>query len=127
MSPWAELHSLCRALQQCSAKRHEEGHITILRDGWNPSNHNRNYLPQVLTFHCRILCFEIRELNLQALSQRWENYLATCKVLPSGTDLAACLGSQSYGKTELMRPQTLLDRMHPDGMIKDLRVLINNT
>jgi len=91
MSPWVE--QICRygALQQYSAQRYEQAHKTNLKDGWNASNHNLNYPPQVITFQHRILCFEIRELNLQALAQRGENSTAACKVLPSGADLAAPL------------------------------------
>jgi len=48
------------ALEQYSAKRHEQTHKTNLKDGWNASNHNVNYLPQVITFQHHILCFEIR-------------------------------------------------------------------
>jgi len=76
-------------LQQYFAERHEQAHKTTLKDSWNASNHNLNYLPQVITFQRRILCFEIRELNLQTLAQRRANSAAACKVLPSGADLAA--------------------------------------
>jgi len=83
-------------------------------------------MPQVITFQRRILCFEIRELDLQALGQRRENSAAACKVLPSGADLAAPLGSQSYAKPEFMGPQNRRDGKHPDAMIKDFRALLNN-
>jgi hypothetical protein len=62
-----------------------------LKDSWNASNHNLNYLPQVITFQRCILCFEIRELNLQAPAQRRENSAAASKVLSSGADLVAPL------------------------------------
>ena len=77
MSHWVE--QICRygAFQQYSAERNEQAHKTNLKDGWNASNHNPNYLPQVITFQRRILCFDIRELNLQALTQRRENSAAT--------------------------------------------------
>jgi hypothetical protein len=52
------------ALQQYAAERHEQAHKMNLKDGWNASNHNLNYLPQVITFQRRILCFKLRELNL---------------------------------------------------------------
>jgi hypothetical protein len=39
-------------LQQYSAERHEQAHKKNLKDGWNTSNHNLNYLPQVVTFQC---------------------------------------------------------------------------
>jgi hypothetical protein len=70
MSQWAE--QICRygALQQYSAETQQQAHNTNLKDGWNASNHNLNYLPQGITFQRRILCFEIRELDLQALAQR---------------------------------------------------------
>jgi len=115
------------ASQQYSAERHEQAHKTNLNDGWNASNHNVNYLPQVITFHRRILCFEIRALNLQALAQRRENGAATCKVIPSGGDLAAPLSSQSYAKPEFMGPQNRHDGKHSDAMIKDFRALLDNT
>jgi hypothetical protein len=98
-----------------------------LEDGWNASNHNHNYLPQVITFQRHILCFEIRQLNLQALVQCRENSPATCNVLPSGTDLAAPLSSQSYAKPEFMGPQMRRDGKHPDAMMKDFRALLDNT
>jgi len=114
-------------LLQYSAERHEQAHKTNLKDGWNASNHNLNYLPQVITFQRRILCFEIRELNLQALAQRRENCVAAWKVVPSGADLAAPLGSQSYAKPKFMGPQNCHDGKHPDAMIKDFRALLDNT
>jgi len=106
MSHWAEQIRRYGALQQYSAERHEHAHKTNLKDGWNASNHYLNYLPQVLTFQRRILCFEIRELNLQALAQRWENRAAACKVFPSGGDLAAPLSSQSYLQALAQRWET---------------------
>jgi len=96
MSHWLEQMCQCGALQQYSAKRHEQAHKTSPKDGWNASNHNLTYLPQVITCQRRIVCFEIRVLNIQALAQRRENSTATCKVLPAGADLAAPLSSQSY-------------------------------
>jgi len=89
VSHWGEQIRWYGALQQYSAERPEQALKTSLKDSWNASNHNLNYLPQVITFHCPILCFEIRELNLQALAQHRENSVAACKVLPSGADLAA--------------------------------------
>ena len=91
MSRWVE--QICRygALQQYSTERYEQAHKPNLKDGWNSSKHSLNHLPQVIAFQRRILCFESRELNLQALSQRRENSAAACKVLPSGADLAAPL------------------------------------
>jgi hypothetical protein len=91
-------------LQQYSAERHEQVHSTHLKDGWNASNHNLNCLLQGITFQRRILCFEIRELNFPALDQGWENSTAAFKVLSSGADLAAPLGSQSYAKAKFMGP-----------------------
>jgi hypothetical protein len=98
-SYWAE--QICRygTLQQYPAERNEQAHKTTLTDGWNASNHNLNYLPQVITCQRCILCFEISELNLQALAQRWENSAAACKVFPSSADLAAPLISQSNLQT----------------------------
>jgi len=101
MSHWAEQIRRYGALQQYAAERHEQAHKTILKDGWNASNHNLSYLPQVITFQCRILCFEIRELNFEAFAQRRENSAAACKVLPSG---AAPLSPQSDAKPKFMGP-----------------------
>jgi len=89
MPRWVEQIRRYGALQQYSAERHEQAHKTNLKDGWNASNHNLNYLPQVITFQRRVLCFEIRELNLQAHAQRRENSTAAWKVPPSAGDLAA--------------------------------------
>jgi len=108
MSHWVESIRCYGALHQYSAERHEQAHKMNLKDGWNASNHNLNYLPQEITFQRRILCFEIRELNLQSLAQLRETSAAGCKILPSGVDLAAPQGSQSYAKPESMGPQTAL-------------------
>jgi len=91
MSHRAEQIRRYRALQQYSAERHDQAHKTNLKDGGNASNHILNYRPKIITFQRRILCFEIRVLNLQALAQRRQNSAATCKVLPSGADLAGLL------------------------------------
>jgi len=127
ISHWVEHIRRYGALQQYYGERHEQAHKTNLKDGWNASNHNLNYLPQVITFQHHILHFEIGELNLQALAQRRENSAAACNVLPSGADLAAPLGSQSYAKPEFIGPQNRRDGKHPDAMIKDFRALLDNT
>jgi len=127
MSHWAELVGRYGALRQYSAERHEQALKPHLMDGWNASNHNPNYLPQVITFQRHILCFEIKELNLQALAQRRENSSTPCKVLPSGADLAAPQSPQAYAKPEFMGPQNRRDGNHPDAMITDFRALLNNT
>jgi len=98
-----------------------------LKDSSTASNYNLNYLPQVITIQRRILCLEIRELNVQALAQHWENSAAACKVFPSGADLSAPLSSQLYAKPEFMGPQNRRDGKHPDATIKDLRSLFDNT
>jgi len=69
----------------------------------------------------------MRELNLQALAQRWENSAAACSVVLSGADLAAPLSSQSYENPEFMGPQNRRDGKHPDTMINDFRALVDNT
>jgi len=115
------------ALQQYSAERHEQAHKTILKDGWNSSNHNLNFLPQVITFQSRICCFEIREVNSGTLAQHRENIAATCKVLPTGVDLAAPRSSQLYAKYKFMQPCNRRDGMDPDAMINDFRALLFNT
>jgi hypothetical protein len=127
MSHWVQQIRRYRALRQYSAERHEKAHKTNLKDGWNASNHNLNYLLQVITFHRRILCCEIRKLNIQGLTQRREHTAAPCKVLHSGADLAATLSSQSYEKPVFMGPQNCRNGKHPDAMINDFRALRNNT
>jgi len=97
-----------------------------LKDAWNASSHNVNYLPQLIAFQRHILCFEIRELNLQAIALHRENSAATCNIFPSGADLAAPLSSQSYAKPNFMGPQNRHDGKHPDAMIKDFRELLDN-
>jgi len=84
MSHWVEQIRRHKAWQQYSAKGHEQANKTTLTDGWNASNHNLTYLLQVIMFERRFLCFEITELNLQALAQGRENSAATGKLLPSG-------------------------------------------
>jgi len=127
MSHWVE--QICRygALQQYSPERHYRVHKTNLKDGWNACNPNLNNLPQVITFQRRILCFEVREVNPQALAHRRENRAAECQVLLSGADQAAPMSPQSYAKLEFMEPKNLRDGKHPDAMIKDFRVLLDNT
>ena len=98
------------ALHKYSAERHEQPKKTNLNDHWNPSNHNLNYLPQVITFQRHILCFDVKELNLQGLAQHRENSTATCKVLPYGADLAAPLNSHSNGSKF---PGRVRVRFHP--------------
>ena len=127
MSHWAKQIRRYGALQQYSAERHEQAHITNLKDCWNASNHNLNYLPQVITFQRRILCFEIRELKLHTLAQCWGNSAAASKVFPSGPDQPAILSSQSYMKPEFMGPQNRRDEKHPDVMINESRALLDNT
>jgi len=127
MSHQAEQIRWYGALQQYSAERHEQAHKPNLKDGWNAPNHNLNYLPQVLTYQRRILCFEIRKLNLQALAQRRVISAAACIVLPSGADPAAPLSPQSYATPEFMGPQNRCDGKHRDAVIEDFRALLDNT
>jgi len=70
VSHWVEQIRLYRAMQQYSAKRHEQAHETNLKEGWNTANRNLNYLPQVIASQHHIFCFEIGGLNLQAFAQR---------------------------------------------------------
>jgi hypothetical protein len=88
MSHWAEQVCQYGALRQYSAKRNYQAHKTNLKDSWNTSNHNLNYLRQVIEFQRRILCVEIRVFNLEALAQSRENSAAAWKVLPSVADVA---------------------------------------
>jgi hypothetical protein len=127
MSHGAEQLPQHGALHLYSAERHEQAHKTNLKDGWNASNHNLNYLPQVITFQRRILCVEITELNVQALAQRPENRPAASPVLPSGGDLAAPLSLQHYAKPKFMGPQNRRDGKHPDAMINDFEAFLHNT
>jgi len=126
MSDWVKQIHRYGALQQYSAKRHEQANNMILKDGWNASNHNLNYLPQVIIFQRHILCVEMRELNLKTLAQRREISAALFKVLPSGTDLAAPLSSQSYVKSEFMGPRNRHDGKHPDALIEDFLASLYN-
>ena len=126
ISHWIEQIRRYGALQQHSAERHGQAHKTNLKDGWNTSNHNLNYLPQVITFQCRILSCEVREFNLYALAQRRDNSAAACKVLPSNADLAATLSPQSDVKPEFMGPQNRRDGKLPEAMIKNFRALLDN-
>jgi hypothetical protein len=57
----------------------------------------------------------------------WVNRAAPSKVLPSGADLAATLSPQSYAKHEFISPQNRHDGKHPNGTIKNVTVLLNNT
>jgi len=127
MSDWVK--QICRygAFQQYSAQRHGQAPEMNLKDGWNASNDNLNFLPLVITYLRRMLGFEIREHNLQALSTRWENSATACNVLPSGTALAAPLCSHSSEKPKFMGPQNPHDGKHTDPMIKDFRALLENT
>jgi len=127
MTLWVEQIRRYGPLQQYFAERHEQVHQMNLKDGWNASNQNLNYLRQVITFQHRILRFWIRELNVQALAQRQENCAAACKVLPSAADLAAPLSSPLYVKPEFMEPQNHHDRKHADAIIKDFGALLDNT
>jgi len=97
-----------------------------LKNGWSTSNHNFHNLPQGITIQRCIRCFEIRELNLQAIAQRQENSAVARKALPSGTSLAAPLSSQSYANTQFMGPHNRRDGKHPDTMIKHFRALLDN-
>jgi len=124
---WVEQICWFGALQKYSAGRHQRPHKTNLKNCWNASNHNLNYLPQDITSQYRILCFEIRELNLHALTQGWENSTPASKVLPPGADMAAPLSPQTYVKHEFMGPQNRRDVIHPDAIIKDIRALLDNT
>jgi hypothetical protein len=67
------------------------------------------YLLQVITIQRRILGVEIRELNLQAHTQRREIRTATCNLLSSDDDLAAPLSSLSYAKPEFIGHQNCHD------------------
>jgi len=81
---------------------------------------------QVITFQRRIICVEIREFNLQALAQRRENSAATSQVLPSDTDLAAPLRSQSYAKPKCIGPRNCRNGKYPETMIQDFRAVLDN-
>jgi hypothetical protein len=55
------------AMQQYCAERYEQPHKMNIRAGCKASNHNLNYLPQVVTVQWHILCFPFREINLEAI------------------------------------------------------------
>jgi hypothetical protein len=83
-------------------------------------------MPQVITFQRCTVCVEIRQLNLQAVTQRGENSAATCNVPSSGTDLATPLNSQLYTKPELKGLQHCRDGNYPDLIIEDFREFLYN-
>jgi hypothetical protein len=105
MPHWVEQIGRYGAFQQLSAETPEQAQKTNLKDGWNTSNHNLNYLPQAINLQRCILCFEVREQNLQALAKHRENSAAACKDLSSGTDLATPLSPKSYAKPKFIGPQ----------------------
>jgi len=115
-----------RSFQQYSAKKHEEAHNMNLKDSWNASNHNLNYLPQVITFQHHIPYFHIRELNPQALPHGREIRTATCNVFSSSANQGATLRSQSYAAPEFMRPQNCRNGKHPDPIIKVFKAFLDN-
>jgi hypothetical protein len=98
MFHWVE--QICRygGLQQYSVERRIQVPKMNLKDGWNASKHNLYCLLQLITSQHRIFCFEIRDLHPQAIAQHPKDGNATCKVLPSGADLAAPLSSKFYAK-----------------------------
>jgi len=98
-----------------------------LKNGFNASNHNINYLPQVITVQRLIFCFQFIDLNLQTLTQHREKSSAACKVLPSGTDLAAPQSSESYVKPIFLGPQNRCDGKQPNAISKGFRALLDNT
>jgi hypothetical protein len=118
MSHWVEQIRQYGPFQRYSAARHEHAHKTNLKDNCTASKHNFNYLPQVITYQRRIICFEIRVLNLQAPAQHWEIGAAACEVPRSGAALAAPLSRQSCAKPEFMGPHNCPDRKHADTMFK---------
>lgn len=119
MSHWVDQIRRYGTLKQYSAETHELAHKANLKDGWNASNRNLNYLPQVITFQRRILCFEMRDLNLKALARRRENTAGACKEIDPDPP--------PYAKPEFMGPQKRQDGNHPDAMIKDFRGLLEST
>jgi len=127
MSHWVKQIRQYGGLQPDPAERQEQAHETNLKDSSNTSNHNLDYLPQVIIFQRRILLVEFTELHLQAVAQRRENSAAAGKVLPSGANLAPPQSSKSYVKPRFMGPQNCHDGKHPDAMMKDFRPLLDNT
>jgi len=107
--------------------RLEQAHKTNLDDSWNASNHNLNYLSQVITFQRCILGFIIRDINPQAIAQHREQGAGACKVLNPGNDLVAPLSFQLYPKPEFRGQQNRRDGKHSDAMIKYFRGLLDNT
>ena len=127
MSHWAEQSCLYEPLKQYSAERQVNAYKKNLKDSWNASNHNLNYLPQVITCERPILCYKIGELVLQAVAKHRVNSAASCKVLPSGADLAASVSNQSYANPTFIAPPHCSDGKHPDAMIKQFRALLDIT
>jgi hypothetical protein len=74
-----------------------------------------------------MLCFEIRELDLQALRPRQLIRAAVCKVPSSIADCGTLLSSQSYAMAKFIGSQSRCNGKHPDAIIKDLGTLLDNT
>ena len=127
MSHWVEQICQFGVLQQYSSERHQQAHKTNLNDGWNASNHNLNYLLQVITF------------QLASSASKSESSISKPSLSIGRTALPHALSSipvliwlpplspQSYAKPEFMRTQNCHDGKHPDAMIKDFRALLDNT
>jgi hypothetical protein len=127
MSYWVNQICRYRVLQQYSAERHEQAHQMNIKDGWNTPTNNLNNLPKVIRSQLSFLCLDIREINLQTLTECWENSAHACIVLRSGANLAAPLGSQSYAWPQFMGPNNRRDGNHPDAMIKESRALLDHS
>jgi hypothetical protein len=120
MSHFAAQIRLYGSLPQWSAEAHEQAHKANLKDGWNASNHNLNYLPQVITFQRRILCFGIRELNILALARRRERDAKNEEEPPPPL-------SPPYTKPRFIGPQAQKGKDDGDALIKDFGALLDST
>ena len=126
MSHWAEQICWYGALQQYSADSYQEKLKTDLQDSWNTLYHNLNYLRQVISYQCCILCFKIRDLIPQTLTNRRQHSAAAYIILPYGADRAYPLSFQSYANPQFMGPRNRNDGKQPHAGIKDFRALLDN-
>jgi hypothetical protein len=102
MTQWVERIHSSRPLEQSPTDSHKHAHILNLRDCWNAHSHHLSYMPPSITLQRSILCFKIREANLEFLAEHQEIGPTTSKILPSGADLTATQSSQSDSQGTLL-------------------------
>ena len=119
MSHFAEQVRLYGSLPQWSAETHEHAHRANLKDGWNASNKNLDYLPQIFAYQRRVLCFEMRGLNRQAVQGSDDHHLAGKTATIAGPSTAS-----PFTQPMLISPQN--DNKTPDGQLKHFGALVDS-